>query len=408
MTTTKREETLLRRLAEAKFPLNYLAEPGSGPLARLMLESADVERRASEHWTYKSLAHLGEERFVALDPSNYLFSGNSNWRKNAPVSFAESVVHSLWNEVQGLLLYVTDETGVYREAKAGDSAYDIACSLRSDGMLRDLSFEEAPQWAKNLFLYRTNYDAWRLVWYEAEEVTNPEAVRAKRELVRREMDRQVLSQANTAKMTVRVDAKDMVRVRDVAAMLVGKRAINGADATAYVNVLMRNDNSRVWLVSDDSLEGPALATSEKGCGWARALVDSSWWRSEMRSHRTESFVAEHLSMTNEDAERLFPAIISDSVALQNAFPSATRSQVSAPSSIEEQSEIDPGDLPDELDVANQAFRAVQNGYGEQSTFRNRLVAWLAEHRSDLKAEARDRIATVANPDKTPGRRASQE
>jgi len=67
-------------------------------------------------------------------------------------------------------------------------------------------------------------------------------------------------------------------------------------------------------------------------------------------------------------------------------------------------EIDPADLPEELDCANQAFRAVHNGYGKQSdTIRNRLVAWVKEHYPSLGEEARNRIATVANPDKTPGR-----
>jgi hypothetical protein len=67
--------------------------------------------------------------------------------------------------------------------------------------------------------------------------------------------------------------------------------------------------------------------------------------------------------------------------------------------------LDPSDLPDELDCANQAFRAISNGYGDVSdTFRNRLVAWLVEHRGDLGIEGRERIATVANRDKAAGRK----
>lgn len=68
-------------------------------------------------------------------------------------------------------------------------------------------------------------------------------------------------------------------------------------------------------------------------------------------------------------------------------------------------EIDPLDYPEELDAANMAFRAVKNGYGDANqTFRNRLIAYLGEHYKNLVPEAVGRIATVANPDKTAGRK----
>lgn len=68
-------------------------------------------------------------------------------------------------------------------------------------------------------------------------------------------------------------------------------------------------------------------------------------------------------------------------------------------------ELDPLDLPPELDAANMAFRAVSNGYGEQSaTPRNRLIDYLEKTFKGLGSEAVQRIATVANPDKTTGRK----
>ena len=68
-------------------------------------------------------------------------------------------------------------------------------------------------------------------------------------------------------------------------------------------------------------------------------------------------------------------------------------------------EVDPSDLPEELDAANMAFRAVLNGHGEQTaTFKKRLITYLKENYSHLKMEAVDRIATVANPDKARGRK----
>ena len=70
-------------------------------------------------------------------------------------------------------------------------------------------------------------------------------------------------------------------------------------------------------------------------------------------------------------------------------------------------DIDPLDLPIELDAANMALRAVSNGYGDQSaTQRNRLVDYLKKHHSAFKPGQVQRIATIANPDKSTGRKKS--
>jgi len=68
--------------------------------------------------------------------------------------------------------------------------------------------------------------------------------------------------------------------------------------------------------------------------------------------------------------------------------------------------IDPTDLPSELDYANQAHRAVFLGHGSDTsaTFRNRIVDYLANTYKHLTPEAIQRIATVANPDKSTGRK----
>ena len=76
-----------------------------------------------------------------------------------------------------------------------------------------------------------------------------------------------------------------------------------------------------------------------------------------------------------------------------------------PTSTRGDAEIDPSDFPDELDAANIAFRSVKNGYGDQSaTPKNRTIAFLQENYPRLSNEAVQRIATVANPDKTTGRK----
>lgn len=65
--------------------------------------------------------------------------------------------------------------------------------------------------------------------------------------------------------------------------------------------------------------------------------------------------------------------------------------------------FDPEDRPDELDLANIAWQAVKNGYGDQDkNFKKRLLEFLDKNRPDLSKEARDRIAVVANSDKKPG------
>jgi hypothetical protein len=70
-------------------------------------------------------------------------------------------------------------------------------------------------------------------------------------------------------------------------------------------------------------------------------------------------------------------------------------------------EIDPSDYPNELDAANMAFRAIAKGYGDQTkTARNRLVDYLNERYPEFRQQQRERIATVANPDKTTGRKKS--
>ena len=70
-----------------------------------------------------------------------------------------------------------------------------------------------------------------------------------------------------------------------------------------------------------------------------------------------------------------------------------------------ESGIDPADLPEELQAANIAFRAITNGYGEgTATFKNRLIGYLEKNFVDLSSEAVQRIATVANPDKMRGRK----
>ena len=59
----------------------------------------------------------------------------------------------------------------------------------------------------------------------------------------------------------------------------------------------------------------------------------------------------------------------------------------------------------ELELANWAYQTVKSGYGDQSkTFKNRVIDLLKEKRPTMKSQQVERIAIVANPDKSTGRK----
>lgn len=68
-------------------------------------------------------------------------------------------------------------------------------------------------------------------------------------------------------------------------------------------------------------------------------------------------------------------------------------------------DIDPTDLPEELDAANVAYRVVSHRFDiKTGTFRNKVKDYVKNNYPHLKHDAVERIATVANPDKTRGRK----
>lgn len=75
----------------------------------------------------------------------------------------------------------------------------------------------------------------------------------------------------------------------------------------------------------------------------------------------------------------------------------------------EESKFDPLDFPEELDAARMAFVVVKSGKGGTgTTFRNRLIDYVKKNYPNLGKDAVSRIATVANPDKTRGRKKSDK
>ncbi len=134
-----------------------------------------------------------------------------------------------------------------------------------------------------------------------------------------------------------------------------------------------------------------------------SLFNSYFWDNPDATIR-QGMPVSALMVTKDDAcemarwlwSRFFNTNTPDILAtLEQKLPATTQATI----------EIDPADLPIELDAANMAYRAVLNGYGNQSdTFKNRLIDYLQTTYTDLKTEAVQRIATVANPDKATGRK----
>jgi hypothetical protein len=77
----------------------------------------------------------------------------------------------------------------------------------------------------------------------------------------------------------------------------------------------------------------------------------------------------------------------------------------APAGLAGLGDFDPSDLPEELDAAIIAWTEVKKGWGLPSeTAKQKISSYLDERYFHLSQEARNRIATMANGDKRPGRR----
>ena len=113
-----------------------------------------------------------------------------------------------------------------------------------------------------------------------------------------------------------------------------------------------------------------------------------------------------IQFENQEFERYAIACWLTAINMKSAYQFDRRKDAATPTlDVQPGTDIDPTDLPIELDAANMAFRAVRNGYGGRSdTFKNKLIAYLEKHYPDFKAEQVQRVATVANPDKSVGRK----
>lgn len=111
-------------------------------------------------------------------------------------------------------------------------------------------------------------------------------------------------------------------------------------------------------------------------------TDAGFLIAEIESYKNER-------ITRQDASKA----ISDRLAREENVDS------------EQDNYVDPGDYPDELFAAIDAYRGVTNGYGEpMKPFKERIIDLLRDRHPSLGNEAVKRIATVANKDKSPGRK----
>jgi hypothetical protein len=133
--------------------------------------------------------------------------------------------------------------------------------------------------------------------------------------------------------------------------------------------------------------------------------DGRWWACEFDP--PVSINLDHLCMLHAEVRRLDREVFGIDVQASEPKIASKVPQPRAEATVAEP-DVDPSDLPAELDAAKIAFRAVTNGYGDAATFRNRLIQYLEEHFPSFRPEAVKRIATLANPDKTTGRKGRRD
>lgn len=162
----------------------------------------------------------------------------------------------------------------------------------------------------------------------------------------------------------------------------GNSSFNAQDLRAWAESVGLD-----WCIpSDTPVKAPAPADSATLDRLRQLEAKNAQFVDQVEREAREHFEAENARLVEQVAE------------LQRQLQEATAAAQQA-------QPVEPEDLPDELSIANIAFRAVTNGYGDElATFRNRLGAYLDKHHPDLGSGVKDRIITVANPDKAPGRK----
>ncbi len=173
--------------------LKGAGNPHEQYLARLILDSHALASRRSAEWEFKSLLEYGEEDFAKGGSFRVLYGVGGDdvrmWHRQAAKSLGNEVTRSvLYEHDEGLVLFVR-ENGSHRPARPGDGAYDFVKRLYADEILSDIAVDGPVSWAQELFLNRSNLEAYACLWYDLDYLSKPgreELKRARREAVWRE------------------------------------------------------------------------------------------------------------------------------------------------------------------------------------------------------------------------------
>ena len=164
----KELSTVLDRMLGQDFDIRVLLaavrNSHPDPLAQLILDSEKIFERSQRPWEFKSVAHFGEEDFIA-SANVFWIDDQKNWRKFAAAELSERISRLAWFERdEGLQFWVETPAGKWRPARKGDESYDYVSRLREEYSLSSLRVDRAPRWAEELFISQANWQAYKLIW----------------------------------------------------------------------------------------------------------------------------------------------------------------------------------------------------------------------------------------------------
>jgi hypothetical protein len=132
--------------------------------------------RRSLPWEYKSLLEYGEENFARGDIGvtfRFNLDNFRGWHGLAAKALGEEVTRNVLCEDggHGLILYVREGSN-FRPAIHGDAPYDFAKRICLDGNLSDIAIDKPPSWANELFVCRSNLDAYACI-FDTHDLSDP-------------------------------------------------------------------------------------------------------------------------------------------------------------------------------------------------------------------------------------------
>ena len=201
-------------------------------------------------------------------------------------------------------------------------------------------------------------------------------------------------------------SKDLIDIVSLSKMIAARDGMKMDEACNFVTISIVHDDEEIEVFRTDKPGLPEHIGAVNSNHGDQLVLDavwmpfkSLWWENSSSLPVIQAGrggAPDSVAIRIDDADRILGLNLLNPETRRD-FPDETNP------------ELDPPELPEELDAANLAFRAVTNKYGDQSaTFRNRLVDYLKNTFPKFKNDTVERIATVANPDKSPGRKPSRK